>query len=42
MPINHNIEMLVELNISTKESLEVFHNSTRDVTDLKLLKCANK
>jgi 2-polyprenyl-3-methyl-5-hydroxy-6-metoxy-1,4-benzoquinol methylase len=39
MPINNNIELLFNLNISTKDSLKVFHNSTRDVDNLKVLKC---
>jgi len=37
--INKNIELLIELNISTKSSLEVFHRSTRDIDNLNVLKC---
>ena len=39
MSINKNIELLIELNISTKSSLEVFHRSTRDIDNLNVLKC---
>ena len=39
MAINNNINLLFKLNISTKNSLEVFHNSTRDNDTLKVLKC---
>jgi len=39
VPINKNIELLIELNISTKSSLEVFHRSTRDIDNLNVLKC---
>ena len=39
MPINNNIELLFNLNISTKDSLKIFNNSTRDVDNLKVLKC---
>jgi len=39
MPTNTNIELLFNLNISTKDSLKVFHNSTRDIGNLKVLKC---
>jgi len=37
--INKNIKLLIELNISTKSSLEVFHRSTRDIDNLNVLKC---
>ena len=39
MSINKNIKLLIELNISTKSSLEVFHRSTRDIDNLNVLKC---
>lgn len=38
--INNNINILFDLNLSSKDSLEVFHNSTRDINDLKVLKCS--
>ena len=38
--INNNIDLLYKLNISTKDSLKVFHNSTRDIEGLKVLKCS--
>jgi 2-polyprenyl-3-methyl-5-hydroxy-6-metoxy-1,4-benzoquinol methylase len=38
--INNNINILCKLNLSSKDSLEVFHNSTRDINDLKVLKCS--
>jgi 2-polyprenyl-3-methyl-5-hydroxy-6-metoxy-1,4-benzoquinol methylase len=39
MSDNKNIELLIELNVSTKSSLKVFHGSTRDVDNLNVLKC---
>jgi hypothetical protein len=39
MSVNKNIELLIELNLSTKSSLEVFHGSTRDIDNLNVLKC---
>jgi hypothetical protein len=39
MSVNKNIELLIELNVSTKSSLEVFHGSTRDIDNLNVLKC---
>ncbi len=39
MSVNHNIQLLYDLNISLKDSLKVFHNSTRDDDSLKVLKC---
>ena len=38
--VNHNIELLFKLNISEKDSLKVFHDSTRDRNGLNVLKCA--
>jgi len=37
--INHNINLLNEFNLSDKNSLQVFHNSTRDIDSLQVLKC---
>ncbi len=40
MSINKNIELLIELGLSTKSSMKVFHKSTRDIDDLNVLKCS--
>ena len=37
--LNRLIEKLIELEISTKDSFEEFHHRTRDIEDLKVLKC---
>jgi len=39
MSINHNIELLFQFNISTKDSLKVFHETTRNIKGLNVLKC---
>jgi len=39
MAINHNIELLFKYNISNKDSLFVYHPSTRNNKDLNVLKC---
>jgi len=39
MAINHNIELLFKYNISNKDSLVVYHESTRNIKDLNVLKC---
>ena len=36
---NHNINLLCKFNLSDKNSFEVFNESTRDITNLKVLKC---
>jgi len=36
---NHNIELLYKFNLSNKDSLKIFNESTRDVTNLNALKC---
>ena len=37
--INHNIKLLYKFNLSDKDSLKIFNKSTRDVTNLNVLKC---
>ena len=37
--VNHNISLLFEYNISNKDSLKVFHDTTRNINDLNVLKC---
>ena len=37
--VNHNIELLYKFNLSDKDSLKLFNESTRDIIDLKALKC---
>ena len=37
--INHNIKLLYKFNLSDKDSLKIFNESTRDVTNLNVLKC---
>jgi 2-polyprenyl-3-methyl-5-hydroxy-6-metoxy-1,4-benzoquinol methylase len=36
---NYNINLLYQFKLSDKNSLKVFHKSTRDITNLKVLKC---
>ena len=38
---NRLIQTLIDLKISTKESLKLFHPRTRDAEDLEVLKCQN-
>ena len=37
--VNHNINLLYKFNLSDKNSFEVFNESTRDKTNLNVLKC---
>ena len=37
--INHNINLLYKFNLSDKNSLKIFHGSTRDKNGLNVLKC---
>ena len=37
--VNHNIDLLYQFNLSDKNSLEIFSESTRDITNLNVLKC---
>jgi len=37
--VNHNIDLLYQFNLSDKNSLKIFNKSTRDVTNLNVLKC---
>ena len=39
--VNHNINLLYKFNLSDKNSFEVFNESTRDITNLNVLKCIN-
>ena len=39
--VNHNIDLLYKFNLSDKNSLKVFNSSTRDKSNLKVLKCIN-
>tara|TARA_B100000787_G_C16189443_1_gene296542 strand:+ start:1484 stop:2404 length:921 start_codon:yes stop_codon:yes gene_type:complete len=39
--INHNIDLLHKFNLSNKNSLKIFNNSTRDIPNLNVLKCSN-
>ena len=39
--VNHNIDLLYQFNLSDKNSFEVFSESTRDITNLNVLKCIN-
>ena len=39
--VNHNINLLCKFNLSDKNSFEVFNESTRDITNLNVLKCVN-
>ena len=36
---NHNIDLLYQFNLSDKNSLKIFNESTRDITNLNVLKC---
>ena len=38
--VNHNINLLYKFNLSDKNSLKIFNKSTRDITNLNVLKCA--
>ena len=38
--VNHNIDLLYQFNLSDKNSFEIFNESTRDITNLNVLKCA--
>ena len=37
--VNHNIDLLYQFNLSDKNSLKIFNKSTRDITNLNVLKC---
>ena len=37
--VNHNIDLLYQFNLSDKNSLKIFNGSTRDITNLNVLKC---
>ena len=37
--VNHNIDLLYQFNLSDNNSLKIFNESTRDITNLKVLKC---
>ena len=37
--VNHNIDLLYQFNLSDKNSLKIFNESTRDITNLNVLKC---
>ena len=37
--VNHNINLLYKFNLSDKNSLKIFNKSTRDITNLNVLKC---
>ena len=37
--VNYNINLLIQFNLSDKNSFEVFNKSTRDVANLNVLKC---
>ena len=39
--VNQNIHLLCKFNLSDKNSFEVFNESTRDITNLNVLKCTN-
>ena len=38
--VNHNIDLLYQFNLSDENSLELFNESTRDSTNIKVLKCS--
>ena len=38
--VNHNIDLLYKFNLSDKDSLNTFNDSTRDDSNLNVLKCA--
>tara|TARA_B110000008_G_C16977428_1_gene566511 strand:+ start:5168 stop:6088 length:921 start_codon:yes stop_codon:yes gene_type:complete len=38
--INHNIDLLYQFSLANKSSLKIFHRSTRDITNLNVLKCS--
>jgi len=37
--VNHNIELLYKFNLSDKDSLKIFNESTRDINNLNVFKC---
>ena len=37
--VNHNIELLYKFNLSDKDSLKIFNESTRNIDNLNVLKC---
>tara|TARA_B110000008_G_scaffold171051_1_gene170739 strand:- start:358 stop:1278 length:921 start_codon:yes stop_codon:yes gene_type:complete len=37
--VNNNIELLYKFNLSDKDNLKLFNESTRDITNLNVLKC---
>jgi 2-polyprenyl-3-methyl-5-hydroxy-6-metoxy-1,4-benzoquinol methylase len=37
--VNHNIDLLYKFNLSDNNSLKIFNRSTRDITNLNVLKC---
>nr|MBT6353843.1 hypothetical protein [Pelagibacteraceae bacterium] len=39
--VNHNIDLLNKFDLSDKNSFEVFNESTRDISNLNVLKCKN-
>ena len=39
--VNHNINLLYKFNLSDENSLKIFNHSTRDINNLKVLKCIN-
>ena len=39
--VNQNIHLFCKFNLSDKNSFEVFNESTRDITNLNVLKCTN-
>ena len=39
--VNNNIELLYKFNLSDKDNLKLFNESTRDITNLNVLKCIN-
>ena len=39
--VNPNIELLYQFKLSNENSLKIFNESTRDITNLKVLKCVN-
>jgi hypothetical protein len=39
--VNQNIDLLCKFNLSDKNSFKVFNESTRDITNLNILKCTN-
>jgi 2-polyprenyl-3-methyl-5-hydroxy-6-metoxy-1,4-benzoquinol methylase len=38
---NFNLELLFKFNLSNKNSLKLFNNSTRDIADLNVFKCSD-